>query len=538
MLKVLLVDDEEWVRLDLRECIKWCSFDLEIAGEAQNGVEAKIAIEKLLPDIVITDIRMPLIDGIKLIEYIHEAYPQIITIIISGYSEFEYARSAITFNVFDYILKPIEEEKLKEVLKKAIEKIQTNQNNKESFLSFKMQLNESKPYMKNKLLNELISNDNMETDNIQEILKKADFDFSYLSYVVIAVKVLNFSEIITEKYSNDCSLGEYSLLNIIEEIVCDKNDAVVFKNYYRQNELVIIKGVNDKGDGSTFTELFSLASRIKDTIQEFIGFELFIGISKVFNDIRNICNSYIQAIEVIEKAGMMSYNSIACSNELEAQKDYYAYPDNKGKELMYYIENGYREKVFDLINAMFDEVGENRNYITVSIKSTILKLTISIENILNKFNLALKDILGVDFIPSKVIYDTFKIDDLKECFVMIVTNVMNYIDEKKIKGTGNIVNDILDFLNKFYYEDINVISVSGKFFINPSYLSRVFKIKTGLNFNDYITKLRMNKASELLTNKELKVEDVSIMVGYENVNYFFKKFKDHYGCTPSKFRER
>jgi len=268
--KVLIVDDEEWVRLDLRESIKWCALDLKISTEAQNGVEAKIAIEKDLPDIVITDIRMPVIDGIKLIEYIHEEYPQILVIILSGYSEFEYARNAIVFNVFDYLLKPIEEEKLKEVLIKAIEKIQTFQNSKKSILKYEKQIYESKPYMKIKLLNELISNRNLGADNIKDILKKADFDFCLFRYIAMAVKVLNFPAIISEKYSNDCNLGEYSLLNVVDEVIGGGNNAVVFKNHYRQNELVIIKGFNGKENADVFNEALSLAIRVKDLVLNII----------------------------------------------------------------------------------------------------------------------------------------------------------------------------------------------------------------------------------------------------------------------------
>ena len=433
MFKALLVDDEEWIRLGLREQIEWSSLGIEIIGEAPNGLIALEMVEKYQPDIILSDIRMPRLDGIQLMEAIYQKFPHIIIIVISGYSDFEYARKAISFHVFDYILKPIEEEKLEETLLRAVQKLREENHKKEDLLKLNRQVNENGTLAKERFLTHLVQGSDVSLEELQNGVVRNGLHLAWPRMVIVVFKAENFADVASSKYKKDVDLAGFVLYNVIHELIQEYDNTIVFKNYSKQDELVLIKGFDTEAYSLIVEEIYARCKLIIDLVRNIIRFELYIGIGSEFASIKEACRSYNQAVEAMQNIGMIQGNRI---------------------------------QVFERLM--------DRNFIVV----------------------------------------------------------------KKKSGTKKMLDEIVDYLNKQYGEEINLNSVADHFHVNPAYLSRIFKSETGQNFNEYLNQVRMDAAVKLLMQDNFKINDISERVGYGNVSYFLKRFKGYFGCTPSEFKKK
>ena len=540
MLKVLIVDDEEWIRLGLRVQIDWESLGLEIIGEAANGSEAVEIIEACHPDLVITDIRMPKVDGIALMEYIHNKYPEVVIIVISGYSEFEYAKKAITFCAFDYILKPIEEDVLESTLKKAIAKINEEEEERNRLVHLKVDLNKSTLVVKEKVLTHLVLglSASMGDEDIEEAMAKLGLNFQWRRMVVLAFRAANFEEVASLKYGNDFDLASFALANVVSELAGDSAGAVLFRNSMRQDEAVLILGLNSEEESAVLENIVSMGHQIVEKVGELIEYDLYIGIGRVCTQMKEVYKSYSQAVEALQVAGILHGSRILHFDEVSGRNNPLVCAEDKEKVLLHYIENGYKAQADHLVEELFHQIDANRGVNPQSIRSTLLELTVGMNRLLKRYGGTVEEITLDRNLTEKIMNEFFTSRELQDWFKAAVAKVTDWIAGYKQTGPKRIINEIVEYVNGHYNEDINLNSMGEMFFMNPAYLSRIFKSETGQNFNDYVSRIRMNSAVELLKDGTLKMDDISEMIGYENVNYFFKKFKEYYHCTPSQFRKK
>jgi two-component system, response regulator YesN len=538
MIKVLIVDDEEWIRLGLREQVDWSMLGLEITGEAQNGAVALELIEKEQPQIVITDIRMPKVDGLTLMENIHNSYPNILIIVISGYSEFEYARKAISFSAFDYILKPIEEAELERILVKAVQKLKENASRESAVISLKAELNSSSRLLRDRLLTNLVTGNESDCIEASRYVKETCGGFRWPRMVVMAFKPANFEKITEVIYEKDAQLAGFALMNVIGELLGGNEASVLFRNDSRRNELILIRGFNTDEYRSIVEETYELCEDIITTVRKYIGFELYIGIGGEFTNLKDAPRSYAQAVEAAGNAGLLPDARIIHIDEVSSRNEYFIYPDDKEKALLYYIESGYKIQAADLIDGLFRKMEESRTAIPQSIRSTVLELALGIGKMLKNYNCFLEELLQERNIPDRIMNGLFTSTELKQWFLAAAMKALDEIAAHKKTGTKKMVDVIAEYMDGHYGAEVNLNTVSEHFFINPAYLSRIFKSTMGRNFNDYLSKRRMEAAVELLKQENLRMADISEMVGYENVNYFLKKFKEYFSCTPTEYRKK
>ncbi|MBD0380910.1 response regulator [Paenibacillus sedimenti] len=538
MIKVLLVDDEEWIRLGLREQMEWESLGLEIVGEAPNGAIALEMVDKYQPEIVVSDIRMPGMDGIQLMEAIHTRFPNIIIIVISGYSDFEYAKKAITFRVFDYILKPIEEEKLEETLIRAVQRIIEENNKKEDLLKLNMKLNESGILAKEKFLTHLVQGTDLSLEEIQTGIAKNGLSFAWPRMAAVVIRAENFEAVAVDKYKKDTELAGYVLYNVVHELIQDYDNSIVFRNYSKQGELILLKGFDTEAYSLIVEEIYAKCGHIIDVVTDIVRFKLYVGIGREFMNMREAGRSYTQAVQAVQNAGIVQGSRIIHFDLIDSRNDYYMYPEDKEKTLLYYLENSYKTQAFVLIEDCLNEIHSSPTIHPQSIRNTVLELTMNIKKALKKYNCLLEDLLQEPNIHDKIMKDLFTISELKEWSMEAASKAMEFIADNKKSGSRKTMDEIVEYLNKRYGENINLNSVADTFFVNPAYLSRIFKSETGYNFNEYLNKVRMDAALKLLMQENLKMNDISEMVGYGNVSYFLKKFKEYFGCTPTEYKRK
>jgi len=501
MFRAVIVDDEKWVRLGLHEQADWQGLGIEIAGEAQNGEVAIEIIEKVHPDIVITDMHMPRSNGVNLMEY---------------------------------ILKPIEEEVLGNTLKKAVAHLNEYQNNEE-LKSLKVKLNKNKSYVKEKILTDIISGLDIKSEDVSNNLQDCSILFSDRQKVIVVFDTVNFDQIALDIYGNDFYLASFALLNIIGELTQEEGNSLLFRNCRKPSELILITSSEKIRRNAAKTS--SILENVISTVKKYIDFTIYVGIGPDFNNINDINNAYIKTLEVIKNAGMISKKGIIWTEESSIRNIYYKFAENKKKAFSIYVKNCSDLEANELINKLFEEFSQNKLLNLDSIRNALLELKVLLDDALGEYNFTTEKLLKKQNINSRVLNDFFTFDELKSWFKDVVFKVIYYIKEHKKSEGKKTIDEIVNYVHNNYYEKISLTSISEKFYINTTYLSRIFKAETGYNFSDYLNKTRMNIAASLIENHDMKMKDISDMVGFDNVNYFFKKFKDYYGCTPTESKE-
>ena len=524
MFKVLLVDDEKLVLDSLVDYIDWISMDISIVGTAKNGRDALRKVQELKPNIVLTDIKMPIMNGIEFSKKAMEYDSNLKIIFLSGHDEFQYAKSAINLGAYGYILKPIEEDELRNVLEKVKAKcnidnysLMINENLKQSY--FKQLLVEKSVDQVDKLITKLMS-----INAKYNYLFKSKF---YLAVVSIdnyplLIKDINYSEV--ENISSSVStamnrwLGAQPEYFYVVDLKNGKYCIIISENHSMANN---------------FENEWKL---IRRNIENYNSISLSIGICDDKGSLENLSEVYILAIKAINYKFYYGKSQIIISSKIKQSPfvNTVALKDSE-LELIDTIYNGSKENVYSAVDKYFEllcseKVGRDLINIKIynllnSVYEYFMKHDKDCNTILNEKSSILENILAYDNIVS-----------IKEFFIDMLDSIMNYFQEGK--ESKHVINKIISVLKRDYSKVVTADDLSKEIYLTPNYIRTIFKKYTGETILEYHTKFRMEKAAELIGDRSRKIYNVSKMVGYENTSYFCLIFSKYYGMTPNEYRKK
>jgi two-component system, response regulator YesN len=526
MFKVLIVDDERYIREGLKVLIQWKDLGFKICGQAENGEQALKLIEETKPDVIVTDIKMPLINGLELIKKVNEELKlNIKFIVLSGYDEFEYAKTAMRYGVKDYILKPIEEEDLEKVIKEMYEELVNANKDKEANLRVVNALSE---ISLKTILNSTADRESV--NNVKSFLEVGDIE--YFRYMMIVVERINTSasKVLDE---NDCSfilreyliqiLGEEYKYNILREEYPECNSV----NY----GIIITEKLlrNYKNSIAFFIETVHsrLTKKINKKIHMYIGKAVDKLIllresydSVMFTHSMRLCK---------EKSNIIYYDDIkdvAYSLEMDNMLNL--------DDLVEAIDNNNNEKINEIINSYFDE----KVLSLIDLKLLFIKINYLIYQaikIVSKMNGETIEILKYSSIIN--LNNLVAIDEIKNTTKTFCNYCASYINDLRQNQSFGILYEVKKYIHENYYKRITIKDVANYFYINPAYLGQIFKKRYQVSFNDYIHQYRIEKAKELLKRTDLKVYEISEKLGYKNSDNFIEKFEKSNGMTPLQYRK-
>ncbi|MEZ0536457.1 response regulator [Caldicellulosiruptoraceae bacterium PP1] len=504
MYRVLLVEDEIFVREGIKSLIDWGSIGFSICGEASHGKEALKILQKESFDVIITDIKMPEMNGLELIEEINKRFSQIPKIIIiSGYNEFEFARTALKYNVKNYILKPLDELEIIETMKKVSDEINKDKQEKVQNDKYRL-LNKNNEFLKyleksdSIDINYLLDNDFRKDKNNLVMLSKVNKNDKY--------------DIDNLLYNLVYNLKQAEKGNINLDIFCDHNlNIYFFAKSKTLNNLQIIEKIYRY-----------LTNNIQEDIT--IIYETIDDISKI----RNTCNKLLKLLDYLcfyEKTGIFNSNEINCFIQI-AKLDEKSLINNTIKN----IEQNNVSKIKEDVTLFIDKCFQEK---------------ISIEVIRGYINLVI-----IELLEYFQIYD-FELDEFLAVFdekssKKKVINTLNdlclkilEIYKNQIQNSNNaIIKKIERYINENFSKDITIKEMSREFYMNPIYLGQLFKKQFGMNFNKYLHTIRVEMAKRMLTNSNKKVYEIAKEVGYKDPEYFSMKFEEVTGMTPSNYRNQ
>lgn len=531
MYKLLVVDDEPRQVRAMANIISQIRPDYEVftAGDGQEALEFIINNPV---DILFTDIRMPVMDGLQLVEELSRRDYHIKTVIISGYGEFEYAQKALRFGVADYIVKPLGRMDIDNMLAKLEQSIESEQEELKRKESLIKKLDSSFPVYFERLLNKWL-NGNMSQNDLIEM--ESVFPFKGAGTVIITY--ISKLQYFTGKPEADAMTNILQYLKYsMKEILNTVGHSVSF--FLEGEKEVMVTVLNTEKDFNlTARESLKRLNEFINSIKSEYGFDVAIGLGTktddIFNDIRNCFQQAREAVsyrfytglsKVIDYSSILPYTKTRPIN-IQAFE----------KELDDAVNHSDTGRIFGTVSNIFASVTGQRYVDPKQFKDDLTHIVLNQAK--KACNLMLEDDYGsfVEEIKNNLI----QCEDYKE-FRQSLNNTLSHIAEILNNKDSNknliIIQKCKNYIEEHYMKDISLEDAAQKFHFNPSYFSNLFKTYSSLGFSEFLTKVRIRKAQQLLRDSEDNVSDIARMVGYKDATYFSRIFKREVGISPDKYR--
>lgn len=532
-MKVLIVEDDYIVRKGIICSLEWEKYGLVICGECSNGEQGIIMAEEQKPDIIITDVRMPIMNGLKFSEKVKKILPSVKIIVLSGYEDFQYAKEAIRIGVYEYLLKPIDAAELLNcvcLLKNEIERERTIKIHQDSM---EMMLDENKRQIYDRIMNQLISPRHKEqTDEIKNKMSNLGIVFSGSRYKITLLLLEDF-QLLTQNHSDGEIEGllektrekvktVFSIGIQVEVFLSSKGHFVLLFNYDRNSKIA---------------EERNYHTLIKKITEE-VGFQCVFACGLEKESMEGIYESYQEA--------MMALRSRSCKSE----KRIIYYESSMQKKQGVFIEVKKEEKMLIEYLQKYDVIGMKRVMNMMlhnaihneadfqQVKATCARLSILIITNLEEMGIELETLneYSVEFLWEIQEFDTMY--SLKKWIVKFLDMVSAVLTKTEKEKYNVIIRKALEYVEKYYAEEIQVKNVAAELYITPNYFSQIFKAQKGIAFTDYLNQFRINKAKNYLDDMSLKIYQVAEMTGYQNYKYFNKVFRKYVGCSPKEYRNQ
>ncbi len=529
MYRLLIVDDESVIRNGLVSLIQWDSIGFTVVGEAANGLEAIDRIESLSPHVVITDVKMPGASGVELAKYVHENKPDIKVIILTGYADFEYARFALKYNVFDFLLKPTEPEQLVGAVVRAMGDILQKQQAASTVLALKKEVSKYESTLKEKEICDAIKG--VLTGSAASGDRLSGLGLSLMSYYFICL------EADTEK--SDAEPPPQASLHKVGGFL-----SAAFKAYTHfivpmtagnLSAIVSCGEADDERSG-----LLDICRKLHETILSLTGLSVFVGISDRHTDIRELsaaCREARLALEGRFYSVHVDYFYMSSGRASLPEGSPAPSPAHSDLEQVRHIlQNRESDRLADCIQTMFGSFLREKRPID-EIKNAAIRICSMIDVALLDHGLCMADCLG----KNENLYRDILGTDRCEQLIRLLRQVAVKASEKLrcCGGRNNmIISGAIEYIRQNYDQAITLRMVAEHIHVNASYLSRLFKRATSGTFTDMLHKVRIEKAKELLLNSDLNVFEVADTVGIPDPAYFSVVFKRITGVSPKHYSYR
>lgn len=530
---IILVDDEEEVRKSIIKKIEWQAAGFHVVGDAENGEDAMEKIEMLEPDVVLTDIRMPYMDGLQLAEKVRQRYPSMRVVIFSGYDDFEYAQRAIKLNVSEYILKPVNVEELTSILKRIKENLDLEIEEKRNLSRLREKYRKSLPIIREQFFNELIHK-NLKKDLAEQKLREYDIPIlGARKWMLAAIDVEEGDVVESLSLHSEEELIPISVMQIVREKLEGYCRFALFQSA-SEADMVVITALDEDNSITGLTDV--LGDICKET-KRILKVPVTIGIGHSCEDISGIPKAYQSAVDALGYKAISGNGSTIYINDME--------PVGSGKlefdsltegELISAIKFGPEEKIESSVKNIMEKMKTAKVHFRQQ-QIYMIGIFNSIIQMMQQYDLALEDIMGEE-LESMVLFDKLKkIEEFGQWLLRIAGKLNHLINKERDMTTRQVIQEAKQYiLDNYQNPDLSVEMICRHLHMSPAYFSTVFKKETGQAYIAYLTEVRLNKAVELLNKTDDKTYIIASKVGYQEQNYFSYVFKKKFGVSPTRYR--
>ncbi|HIW34611.1 MAG TPA: helix-turn-helix domain-containing protein [Candidatus Paenibacillus intestinavium] len=541
MYSVLIIDDEE----PLREAIKilglWEELGVLQLYEAANGREALHILEHYTVHIALVDMKMPELNGVQLLQLIEEKYPEVLSIVISGYNDFEYTKQAIRSRVVDYILKPVNRHDLNTALRNAVNIIEAKQRKTEETIHQNITLNMSLPKLKEKLYLSLIDR-NSQKYYSEDLMQVVGLGRSNHMFSITTIRILNMDALIQRRFKNDIDLLQFAASNVIHDVLSNYFQTFSFANPKQEREIITVVSLEGSYYEDMNYKLYHGMNSIVTTLDQLFELDVIVGVGLPVQEITELAVSFDQSKLALmsyrlhnRSANVVKYDEVTHLDIPKEHKSIFT----RMSQLRQVLETGNSQLLQSMLHDMMNQWNNTEQFTIGESEKITDELIMVLNDIAIEYGVPASGLPGSNMNAFRVLgicrdYNNYV--QYKEVLQQYIQLYKQFIDAVKQQDTSFKVNDIKKYIDHYYYEDIKVTMFAEKYYLSREYLMKLFKQQYGCGIHEYIQSVRMEKAKELLQDSNLKIQDISEMLGYKDKNYFSKAFRNYFKMTPSEYR--
>lgn len=537
-IKVFLVEDEMVIRRGIKNSIDWEKEGYIFCGEASDGELAYPMIIKEKPDILITDIRMPFMDGLELCKLVKKELPNIKILILSGYDEFDYAKEAIRLGVTEYLLKPISSGKLLEALNGVSESIRREKEDKDLVRKYMEEMRENTEHEKQKFFEQMIAG-NLSMADALETGKKYEMSLSAGMYNLLLFRFTLGEE--NRKSGELLGEAEYAIEKLTERL------EYVFE-FQRGVEgwAFLLMADNEEQMSERVKEL---SKDLEEIMKNYSTIAYFGGIGQPVARLRELEESFREAERALAARFTMELNRIISVDDIRMAQNVDTLDDieitsfgeiEKTRTMLEkFLNNGVEDEIDEFVDVYINELSEE------NLKSVLMRQYIIMDAyiVMMSFCEKIEGIEGEMQAQSEELKNSMKtiqtVEEIKNYIRMLLKKIIGVRDTISGRRYSDIIEIAKDQIRKTYMSDeISLNTVAAEVGMSPSYFSSIFSKEMGKTFVEYLTEIRMDRAKELLMCSSMKTSEIGYEVGYKDPHYFSYIFKKTQNCTPKEFRAR
>lgn len=537
MIQVLIVDDFQADRDILKQLLDSVPAlcHVTVIGSCSNGQEALELLESLQPDIVITDIEMPVMDGFELVRAIRQLYPQIKIIFSSLYNEFEYAKNALYLGCYGYLLKPVDAKELLQSIRAVTDKIDSDQKARKDYEQLYDQLLEQRPYLIESLMTSLMYGTAGDSDFVRERLELLGLKLSESRFVASLIEIDGFAQLTSGMCIEEKHLFRMRVLNRIRIILGEGGHCTAVSLHDAHIGVVFAIREDEKPEEG----LRHIHSLLNGILADFAksDISLSITVSGFSNDILSIKFLYEQCLYILRYKYLLGKGKVMHTSDIPASKSKPGWDYNGiEKEMRILLNTGTPDEVAAYVDQLSHGLSSNGS--PEELKSFFYFLMICLQNVVNANPEGFAGQALTSPSAWEALHGLETVSDAVDWIKERLLRANQLIRERECHKNRAVVGKIKRYVEQHYRSNVTLESLSEAFYYSPNYLNQIFKQETGRTILDYVTRFKMEKAKEMLADDQYKLYEIAEQLGYQHTAYFSSLFKKYMGFTPKDFRRQ
>lgn len=526
-IRVMIVEDEPIIREGIACVIPWEEIGCQVAALAENGKDGLEKAELCQPQLVISDIRMPWMDGLQMVEQLVKRYPEIRVILLTGYKEFEYAQKAIDYGVSNYILKPVDQDELQQAVEKLAEEIRSQETLRREREILKDRVRESLPLLRDKFISSLLFSS---LDNIYHVYDKMEyFQVQICRFAVLAVEIDSFHELELNFSEDDIQILLFLIAEQVEELLPEYGyTAITFQ--HEKSVYVILGNGRQKIREQTLPEY---GEKLAEQIRSRGRFTVSIGVSNIYEGAQFLRKARQEADKCVARSYCLGTGSVVCCRDLREKQTPAETVELNTEPFYVCLKQGEGvEKEAEQLSRRLEEIGN------LSLAKSCLAELISkgFRQIIEDYGESEEVSECMDRFMEKL-YHSKSIRNFEEVLREAGKWLEEYIRRRQMSRTEFLMDRALQYMRENCRRELSLEEVADVVYVSKWYFSKLFRKEKGIKFSDYLSALRIEQAQKIIReNPGLKNYEVADMVGFTDVRYFSQLFKKITGKTPSEYR--
>lgn len=534
MFKVFLVEDEIVVREGIRNNIHWEQYGFIYAGDASDGELALPLIRQIQPDLIITDIKMPFMDGLELIKLVREELPRTKVVIVSGYDDFSYAQQAIHMGVEQYLLKPIIKEKMVEILIALQKKMETEQQQQEYLARFQQEAQEYETFSRRRFFEQIVTG-GLSVSEISETAKTMSIDVNapFYNIVLFSLNSSGYDGSMPESYTDALA----AVQDEVTQFIVSHPELILFR-WNVTTYAILVKGGQDDIARLTDDCAHNIQSRFVAAGREV---DWYIACGTPVSRLRAVPACFTEASRIL------SYRYLCPKEHMLSEASIRDFRKNTGSEMdmckkeidqeriRNFISNGEEEEIDLFIDQLLQSAGEEVLSLPLFCRYLTMTIYFAATEYLDSIGCRTDSFWPQELRPKDNVSTP---EEVRQYARQVMGQAIELRDRESKKQQRDLLIQAIGFIDRNYYDEaISLDRVAREVNISPNYFSAMFSQEVGQTFVEYLTGKRISEAKRMLRQTDKRSSEIAFAVGYKDPHYFSFVFKKVAGCTPSEYRK-